>query len=255
MSVTYALLYWHSSLNFTTSGLLLQCFVSMKNSNWAPDNSSIWEAWRTTNPHGSSPERILHPNYYRLFKLWEIIHLRGITVSWLHDMKFYTDLHSSCDNVHSFYHRGINLMQAKNHSNKPCSAEEWQLKNILNSLSHIYCDCTYFYKYVALSVFGQMHYWHDVYFLINWVHFHGKKKVSLGGCKEYCKTAIMKKHFRKRDPGHPFSLSHSILCKEDRPRRSFFPVCCSLPKPIPSSSLPQAEAPSLRVLLFLPNPF
>lgn len=40
-------------------------------------------------------------------------------------MKFYTDLHSSCDNVHSFYHRGINLMQAKNHSNKPCSAEEW----------------------------------------------------------------------------------------------------------------------------------
>ena len=31
------------------------------------------------------------------------------------------------------------------------------LKNILNSLSHIYCDCKYFYKYITLDVFGQMH--------------------------------------------------------------------------------------------------
>jgi len=33
-------------------------------------------------------------------------------------MRFYKDLHSSCDNVHSFYHRGINLMQAKNQGSK-----------------------------------------------------------------------------------------------------------------------------------------
>lgn len=77
------------------------------------------------------------------------------------------------------------LMQAKNHSNKLLSAEEWQLKNILNSLSHIHCDCKCFYNYIPLSVFGQMHYWHNVYFLINWVHFPGKKKLSLGRYREH----------------------------------------------------------------------
>lgn len=43
-------------------------------------------------------------------------------------MKFYSDLHSSCDNIHSFYHRCINLMQAKNHVNKVYTAAEWQFK-------------------------------------------------------------------------------------------------------------------------------
>lgn len=43
-------------------------------------------------------------------------------------MKFYTNLHSSCDNVNSFYHTGTNFMQAKNQGNRVYSAEEWQLK-------------------------------------------------------------------------------------------------------------------------------
>lgn len=81
-------------------------------------------------------------------------------------------------------HYSACLMQATNHSNAPCSAEEWQLKNILNSLPHIHCDCKCIYNYIPLSVFGQIHYWHNVYFLINWVHFPGKKKVSLGRWRE-----------------------------------------------------------------------
>lgn len=86
----------HFSLNFTTSGMLLQSILCL----WL-FQLSTWQLLHTgrkedKQPQSAlthlSPERILQPNYYRLFKLWEIIHLRSITVSWLHDMKFYSDL-------------------------------------------------------------------------------------------------------------------------------------------------------------------
>jgi len=75
MLITYAFPYCHFSLIFTITGLLLQSVLCLR---------TISAEHLTARPHGKeagppqpaptalshlSPERILHPNYYRLFKL------------------------------------------------------------------------------------------------------------------------------------------------------------------------------------------
>lgn len=149
------------SAKFTASGLLLQSVFCLR---------MIPTEHLTTPPHGKeggqpthmalshlSPERILDSNSYRLFKFWDYTSEKRycVMVAQHEVLHWFAQLLWQHSN---FYHRDINLMQAKNHSNKVYRAEEWQFKNILNSMSDIHCDCKYFYKSVTLNVLRQIHY-------------------------------------------------------------------------------------------------